>query len=116
MTPTNVKITPQTTFGSATDVKPLRVGSVILFLQRAGRKLREYAYQFDTDSFVAPNMNVLADHVTESGVVDPPTSRNRQIVMGGACRWGARRHDIRTHWRTWWAGTGTASAPASWSR
>ena len=70
VTPTNVKITPQTTFGSATDVKPLRVGSVILFLQRAGRKLREYAYQFDTDSFVAPNMNVLADHVTESGVVD----------------------------------------------
>jgi len=70
VTPTNVKITPQTTFGSAADVKPLRVGSVILFLQRAGRKLREYAYQFDTDSFVAPNMNVLADHVTESGVVE----------------------------------------------
>lgn len=70
VTPTNVKITPQTTFGSAPDVKPLRVGSVILFLQRAGRKLREYAYQFDTDSFVAPNMNVLADHVTESGVVE----------------------------------------------
>ena len=64
VTPTNVKITPQTTFGSATDVKPLRVGSVILFLQRAGRKLREYAYQFDTDSFVAPNMTVLAEHVT----------------------------------------------------
>ena len=70
VTPTNVKITPQTTFGSATDVKPLRVGSVILFLQRAGRKLREYAYQFDTDSFVAPNMNVLADHITESGVLE----------------------------------------------
>jgi len=48
----------------------LRVGSVILFLQRAGRKLREYAYQFDTDSFVAPNMNVLADHITESGVLE----------------------------------------------
>ena len=70
VTPTNVKITPQTTFGSATDVKPLRVGSVILFLQRAGRKLREYAYQFDTDSFVAPNMNVLADHITKSGVLE----------------------------------------------
>ena len=70
VTPTNVKITPQTTFGSAVNVKPLRVGSVILFLQRAGRKLREYAYQFDTDSFVAPNMTVLAEHITESGVVD----------------------------------------------
>ena len=70
VTPTNVKITPQTTFGSAADVKPLRVGSVILFLQRAGRKLREYAYQFDTDSFVAPNMTVLAEHITQTGVVE----------------------------------------------
>lgn len=69
VTPTNVKITPQTTFGSATNVRPLRIGGSILFLQRAGRKVREYVYQFDTDSFVAPNMNVLAEHVTESGVV-----------------------------------------------
>lgn len=70
VTPTNVKITPQTTFGSASDVRPLRVGSSILFLQRAGRKVREYTYNFDTDSFVAPNLNVLADHVTDGGVVD----------------------------------------------
>ena len=69
VTPTNVKITPQTTFGSATDVRPLRIGGSILFLQRAGRKVREYVYQFDTDSFVAPNMTVLAEHVTETGVV-----------------------------------------------
>ena len=70
VTPTNVRITPQTTFGSAVGVKPLRVGSSILFLQRAARKLREYVYNFDTDSFVAPNMNVLADHITETGIVD----------------------------------------------
>ena len=69
VTPTNVKITPQTTFGSATSVRPLRIGGSILFLQRAGRKVREYVYQFDTDSFVAPNMTVLAEHVTETGIV-----------------------------------------------
>jgi len=85
VTPTNVKITPQTTFGSAPDVKPLRVGSVILFLQRAGRKLREYAYQFDTDSFVAPNMNVLADHVTESGVVEMAYQQEPNQII-----WAAR--------------------------
>lgn len=85
VTPTNVKITPQTTFGSAADVKPLRVGSVILFLQRAGRKLREYAYQFDTDSFVAPNMNVLADHVTESGVVEMAYQQEPNQII-----WAAR--------------------------
>ena len=70
VTPTNVKITPQTTYGNAANIRPLRVASSILFVQRAGRKLREYVYNFETDSFVAPNMNVLADHISDTGFVD----------------------------------------------
>lgn len=70
VTPTNVRIVPQTTFGCALGVRPLRIGSSILFLQRAGRKIREYTYDFQTDSYVAPNMNLLADHITEDGIVD----------------------------------------------
>lgn len=70
ITPTNVKITPQTTFGNATGVRPYRVGGVTLFVQRAGRKLREYVYDYQTDSFVAPNMTVLAEHISETGFVD----------------------------------------------
>lgn len=70
VTPTNVKITPQTTYGNAANIRPLRVASSILFVQRAARKVREYTYNFETDSFVAPNMNVLADHISETGFVD----------------------------------------------
>ena len=70
VTPTNVRIIPQTTYGSADDVRPLRVGSSILFLQRAKRKLREYVYNFETDAFVAANMNVLAEHIAQDGIID----------------------------------------------
>lgn len=70
VTPSNVRIVPQTTYGSADDVRPLRVGSSILFLQRAKRKIREYVYNFETDSFIAANMNVLAEHVAQDGIVD----------------------------------------------
>ena len=70
VTPTNVRIVPQTTYGSANNVRPLRVAASILFLQRSSRKLREYTYDFNTDSYVAPNMNVLADHIAETGIVD----------------------------------------------
>lgn len=70
ITPTNVRITPQTTYGCRGDVRPLRVASSILFVQRAGRKVREYTYNFETDSYVAPNLNSLADHITQSGLVD----------------------------------------------
>jgi hypothetical protein len=67
ITPTNVKITPQTNYGGD-DVQPFMIGSSILFVQRAGRKIREYVYSFERDSFVAPDMNLLADHITYNGV------------------------------------------------
>lgn len=70
VTPTNVRITSQTTWGSADDVRPLRIGNSILFLQRAKRKLREYVYNFETDSYVAVNLTSLAEHIASAGIVD----------------------------------------------
>lgn len=70
VTPTSVRILPQTPYGCAGNVRPLRVASSTLFVQREGRTLREYTYNFDTDSYVAPNLNRLADHITSAGLVD----------------------------------------------
>src|SRR5690606_30429442 len=70
VTPTNVRISPQTTYGSAENVRPFKIGNAVIFAQRARRKLREYVYNFETDSFVGVNLNVLADHILEAGVVD----------------------------------------------
>lgn len=69
ITPTNVKITPQTTYGSASS-QPLKIGNATLFTQRSGRKMRELAYQFERDAYVAPNLTILAEHILESGVAD----------------------------------------------
>jgi hypothetical protein len=70
VTPNSVRILPQTPYGCAGLVRPLRVASSTLFVQREGRTLREYTYNFDTDSYVAPNLNRLADHITVAGLVD----------------------------------------------
>lgn len=70
VTPTSIRITPQTPYGCAGQVRPLRIASSTLFVQREGRTLREYTYNFDTDSYVAPNLNRLADHITEAGLID----------------------------------------------
>jgi len=69
VTPTNIRIAPQTTYGCA-DLQPFKIGGSVLFLQRAGRKIRELTYNFESDSYVAPNMTVLAEHITSAGVVD----------------------------------------------
>jgi hypothetical protein len=66
VTPTNILIKKQSNHGCAnTDAIP--VGNVTLFLQRAKRKVRELAYNFDVDGYVAPDMTILAEHISESG-------------------------------------------------
>ena len=70
ITPTSIRITPQTTYGCTDTVRPIRVASSTLFVQRSGRKVREYTYNFETDSYVAPNLTVLAEHITEAGIAD----------------------------------------------
>jgi len=67
ISPTNTVIRRQATYGSA-DVQPVQVGNVTLFVQRARRKLRELVFDLNTDSYVAPDMTILAEHVTESGI------------------------------------------------
>ena len=67
LNPTNTQIKRQTVYGAA-DVQPLQIGQAVLFLQRAERKLRELVFSSDADSYVAPDMTILAEHVTETGI------------------------------------------------
>lgn len=69
ITPSNVTAKRSTTYGSA-DIQALQVGKSGIFVQRSGRKLREITYFFDVDGFRAVDLTVLADHVTESGIVE----------------------------------------------
>ena len=67
ISPNSVRIVPETTFGSAS-VRPQRIGPAVLFLQEQRRKLREMVYSFDIDGHVAPDLTLLAEHVTEGGL------------------------------------------------
>ena len=69
VTPTNVRIVRETTHGSAA-VAPQRVGAAALFVQRAGRRLREHVYRLEQDGYVAPDLTLLADHISRSGIVE----------------------------------------------
>lgn len=69
ITPTSIKAQRQTTYGCA-DLAPLKIAGSILFVQRAGRKLREHTYRFETDGYTAPDLTLLADHISDTGIVD----------------------------------------------
>lgn len=67
ISPTNAQIKRQSSYGSAT-TQPVSVANVTLFVQRAKRKVRELVYDFDSDSYFAPDMTLLAEHITTSGI------------------------------------------------
>ncbi|MHA7847247.1 phage tail protein [Serratia sp. D1N4] len=70
ITPTNISVKNPSPYG-CNSIRPVRVGTEIMFIQRAGKKL--YAVAYDPDSFVsysANDMTVLAEHITGTGVID----------------------------------------------
>lgn len=67
VTPADIAVKRESTNGSA-DIAPLRIGSIVLFVQRARRKLRELVFSLETDGFRTPDLSILADHITASGL------------------------------------------------
>lgn len=67
VTPTNVTAKQTTTYGG-TNVPPIRIGKSTLFVQRTKRKLREMTYQFTLGTFQAPDISLVGEHLTKSGI------------------------------------------------
>ncbi|EML1595539.1 hypothetical protein RVY52_000231 [Burkholderia cenocepacia] len=69
ITPTNINVRSQSIYGSA-QARPVRVGNELIFAQRAAKKVRSMAYDFNTDSFRSQNLTRIAAHATGPGIVD----------------------------------------------
>ena len=70
VTPTTTLIRKYSNYGTAT-IEPVQVADVTLFVQRGKRKIREFKFIGDvnTGGYSAPDMTILAEHVTEGGLV-----------------------------------------------
>ena len=69
ITPTTTQIRKYSNYGSA-NIEPVQVADVTLFLQRGNRKVREFKYvgEVNTAGYQAPDITVLAEHITKGGV------------------------------------------------
>ncbi|WP_320169535.1 hypothetical protein [Maridesulfovibrio sp.] len=68
VTPNSVMVRRETTHGSAS-LPPVVVGGVMIFLQREGRTVRELSYSFESDGYVAPDLTILAEHLTRTNSI-----------------------------------------------
>jgi hypothetical protein len=63
LTPTNVKATRATTYGSYEGAQPVRTGKDVIFVQRKRRKIRNLNYTYEIDGFNAGDLSILSGHI-----------------------------------------------------
>lgn len=86
--PGNVKITQQSLFGSRS-VIPSQIGDLVLFVQRSGKKIRELQYDFNSNGYKSNDVTVLAEHITNGGIVDIAYQQEPHSIL-----WAARADGV----------------------
>jgi len=69
LTATTGRMKKKSRYG-VSSIMPQAIGNNIFYWQKYNRILREYVYTLSEDNYVANDATALADHITESGIVD----------------------------------------------
>ena len=80
VTPTNVNVLRETTFGTS-DVRPLRAGSSTIMVQGGEEKVKEVTFDLDTDGLVGRDLTVLAEHLGRGGFKDMVWQQEPELVL-----------------------------------
>ncbi len=103
ITPTDFTLKRHTKHGSA-QVRPVRVGHVVLHLQRGKRKLREIGFDFNVDGLASFDMTRLAEHITYGGIVEMAYQQEPHSILwcvrndGQLCCMTYRREEEVVGW------------------
>lgn len=80
ITPTNINIKGFSTYG-ANKVRPVRIGTQLLWVQRSGKKLYAMAFNAAYDTFISNNITVLSDHITKTGIIDMAYQQEPESIL-----------------------------------
>ena len=80
LTPETTQIVKQGTVGTA-KIPPIGIGNVTLFVQRAKRKIREFVFDLQSDSYQAPELTLLSEHITEGGIKEMAYQQEPEDVL-----------------------------------
>lgn len=121
ISPTNISAKRATSYGCA-DIQPVLSGKAIIYVQRAGRKFREMEFNFDVDGFVAPDLTILSEHITQSGISVLALQKEPQNIIwavrnDGAligCTYERDQDQVKVGWHRHYIGgvSDTAGNPA----
>lgn len=70
ITPTNIKVSRETVYGSSIEAVPRRVGRIILYVDASSEKVRSFNYSIEGDSFISEDTTILAEHISIGGILE----------------------------------------------
>ena len=80
VTPTNINVLRETTFGTS-QVRPLRAGNSTILVQKGTEKVKEITFDLDTDGLLGVDLTVLADHITRGGLTDMIWQQEPELIL-----------------------------------
>jgi len=80
VTPTNVNVLRETTFGCS-EVRPLRAGNSTILIQKGQEKVKEITFDLDTDGLLGIDLTILADHIPRGGLVDMVWQQEPELII-----------------------------------
>jgi hypothetical protein len=80
LTPSSVKAEQHSSHGSA-NLQATLASESVLFFQRGAEKMRELAYNWETDAYVAPDMTLLVPEVTGDGITDTAYQKTPNSIL-----------------------------------
>ena len=80
VTPTNVNVLRETTFG-ASDVRPVRAGSSTIMVQKGQTKVKEITFNLDVDGLTGRDLTVLAEHLARVGLDDMTWQQEPELIL-----------------------------------
>jgi hypothetical protein len=69
ITPTSPNYREQSKSGSAS-IRAVLAGDAVLYVERGGRKIREFIYNLQMEKFLSPDLTILSEDITASGIKD----------------------------------------------
>lgn len=63
ITPSNISITTQTSYGSKENIRPIKVGPAVIFAQQHGQRIRELSYDYQIDSYMGNDITIVSEHI-----------------------------------------------------
>jgi len=80
VTPTSVEVRRQSSYGSAY-IQPVMLNNTVLFAQRQAKKIRELVFSFTEDAWVSPDLTVLAEHITDTGIIEMALQKTPDPIL-----------------------------------